>query len=184
LDGINDYISTKTQYVNPQTFSVSLWFKTTNAVSRKIFGFEDRQTGTGSVNWDRHIYIGTGGYLLDGVYDGNTRIVMTGSTKNDGNWHHAVMTHASNTLKLYVDGSFIGQIATSGAEATTGYWRMGSYKLNSWPQSTGDGYFQGTIDEVELSSVERTQSWITTEYNNRNSPATFHYLQNQEEWTC
>jgi MSHA biogenesis protein MshQ len=184
FDGTNDYISTETQYTNPQTFTISLWFKTTNAVSRKIFGFESSQTGTGSASWDRQIYIGTGGYLLDGVYDGNTKIVISDSTMNDGNWHNAVMTHASNTLKLYVDGSFIGQNATSGAETTTGYWRMGSYKLANWPYSSGDGYFQGTLDEVRIAPVERSPEWIATEYLNQNSPPTFYSVGNEEQWTC
>jgi hypothetical protein len=186
LDGINDYITTTTSYNQPQTFTASLWFRTTNtAATRKIFGFESTQTALNSANYDRHIYIDTGGYVLDGVYDGTTKIVATGSgAKNDGNWHHAVMTHASTTLKLYVDGSFIGQNTTAGAENFVGYWRMGSYRLTGWPRSLGDGYFPGTLDEVRTSTVERSSNWITTEYNNQNSPATFYYLGNQEQWTC
>jgi hypothetical protein len=42
----------------------------------------------------------------------------------------------------------------------------------------------GTIDEVRILNSARSISWITTEYNNQNSPATFHYLGNQEQLTC
>jgi hypothetical protein len=45
-------------------------------------------------------------------------------------------------------------------------------------------YMLGTIDEVRISDSARSLSWITTEYNNQNSPSTFHYVKGQEQWTC
>ncbi|MEM5812070.1 MAG: DUF2341 domain-containing protein, partial [Candidatus Aenigmatarchaeota archaeon] len=55
FDGVNDYVSTTNQFSNPQTFSLVIWFKTTSASGRKIIGFENTQTGTGSTNYDRHL---------------------------------------------------------------------------------------------------------------------------------
>ena len=53
FNGISDYIATTNQITNPQTFTESLWFQTTNSTPLKMFGFEDSQTGTGSGRWDR-----------------------------------------------------------------------------------------------------------------------------------
>ena len=36
------------------------------------------------------------------------------------------------------------------------------------------GFFNGTIDEVRVSSTLRSAAWIQTEYNNQSSPATFY----------
>ncbi len=173
LDGSNDYISTATQYTNPQTLTVSLWFKTSSASGRKMIGFENSQTGTGSVSWDRHLWIGTDGKVRGGVYNGVVKEVATSGTYYNNAWHHAVFTHASNTLKMYVDGSSIGSIATSGAENFSGYWRIGSYNVTGWT-SGGTGYFPGSIDEARVSFTERSAGWILTEYNNQNSPSTFY----------
>ncbi len=173
LDGSNDYISTKSQYTNPQTLTISAWFKTSVAGGKKIFGYELTQTGTGSTSWDRQLWIGADGKLRSGVYDGAVREVATGGTYYNGAWHYAVLTHASNTLKLYVDGASVGSLATSGAEVFNGWFRMGAYKASGWT-SGSDGYFNGSIDEARIAFVERSAAWVLTEYNNQNSPATFY----------
>jgi hypothetical protein len=36
--------------------------------------------------------------------------------------------------------------------------------------------FNGIIDEARISNVARSADWITTEYNNQNSPATFYTI--------
>ena len=45
-------------------------------------------------------------------------------------------------------------------------------------------YFQGTLDETRISTATLSAGWIKTEYNNQNSPSTFSYLNNPEQWTC
>jgi uncharacterized repeat protein (TIGR01451 family) len=174
LDGSNDYVSTKTSFANPQTLTLSLWFKTTSANSRKLLGFESSQTGTGSVNYDRHIWIGSDSKIRDGIYDGSSvQEVTTSGTYNNGSWHYAVLTFGSNTLKLYVNGSLIGSVSTTGAENTTGYFRLGSYKLSGWT-SGSNGFFGGSLDEARVAFTVRSAGWILTEYNNQNSPSTFY----------
>jgi hypothetical protein len=51
------------------------------------------------------------------------------------------------------------------------------YDIGTLRRNSGNiGYFNGTLDEVRLSNVVRSSSWISTEYNNQNSPATFYAL--------
>ncbi|MBI5474601.1 MAG: hypothetical protein HY961_19870, partial [Ignavibacteriae bacterium] len=94
-------------------------------------------------------------------------------TYYNGAWIHAVLTHDTNTVKLYVDGAFVGSVATSGAEPFNGWYRLGAYKTSGWTSGT-DGYFNGSIDEARVAFVERSSGWILTEYNNQNSPSTFY----------
>ncbi|MCD4761181.1 LamG domain-containing protein, partial [bacterium] len=47
------------------------------------------------------------------------------------------------------------------------------FTIGAWATAR---YFDGYIDEVHLSSVPRSVDWISTEYNNQNSPATFYSL--------
>jgi outer membrane protein assembly factor BamB len=46
-----------------------------------------------------------------------------------------------------------------------------------------DGLIDGLIDEVRISNVARSAAWITTEYNNQSSPATFYSSVGGEQQT-
>jgi hypothetical protein len=180
LNGSNDYISTTTQYSNPQTLTVSIWFNTTSAGGHKMIGFESNQTGTGTSSKDRQIWVGTDGKVRAGVYNSSIVEVATSATYTDGNWHYAVFTHASNTLTLYIDGVSAGSAGTSGAQNYSGYFRMGSYKMSGWTAGS-NGYFGGSIDEARVSFTARSDGWILTEYNNQNSPSTFYSVGTAEQ---
>ncbi len=174
FDGSDDYISTANSLANPQNLTVEAWFKTTSASGKRIVGFENNQTGTGSGSWDRHIYMGTDGYVRFGCYDGTTDVAASTNTLNDGAWHHVVGTQddAAIIIKIYVDGSFNNSAANNYAQNFAGYWRIGSYKTTGWP-SGADGYFLGIIDEVRISNIIRSADWIQTEYNNQNDPGNY-----------
>jgi Concanavalin A-like lectin/glucanases superfamily len=149
----SQYVSTTTNVGNPAVgFSISAWFNTTSASGTKIVGLEDAQTGTGGVSYDRHLYMGTDGKIYFGVVDTTYTLhaVTSLSTLNDGVWHHAVGTNNGTTSTLYIDGASQG--TTSGGAYnlySTSYWRIGSYKLNFWPNGV-DGYFNGSIDDVRV----------------------------------
>jgi len=148
FDGTNDYISTTKQYTNPQTFTISGWFKTTSANGRKIVGFETAQTGTASAKYDRHIYMGTDGKIYFGWFPGTVVTVVSTNTLNDGKWHHFLATHNGSTGQLFIDG--VSQGTNSGTpQSYSGYWRIGGYKLATWTNA-GDGYFDGAIDDVRI----------------------------------
>ena len=38
---------------------------------------------------------------------------------------------------------------------------------------SASSYFDGSVDEVEISTVARSADWIKTQYNNQNSPTSF-----------
>ncbi|HXW98966.1 MAG TPA: DUF2341 domain-containing protein, partial [Methanomicrobiales archaeon] len=193
LDGLNSYISTNNQFnpQPPQVFTESLWFRTANATPEKIFGSETRQTGVTlpTEGWDRQLYIGTGGILVGGVFNetanggnGDCIVVKTAGAVTDGSWHLAAMTFDSNVVRLYLDGGYIGMNTSGLAEVKPEYFRMGSYKMTGWPVASGDGFFNGTLDEVELSNSVRSTGWLATEYANQKYPTQFASVGSEETW--
>jgi uncharacterized repeat protein (TIGR01451 family) len=178
------YLSTTMNYSNPNPYTVSIWFKTTNSAGHKIFGLETLQTGTTSANYDRMFYVNASGKLVGGMYDSSgsgTRVTLTSSATVTNNiWHYVALTFTNTTLTCYLDGTSLGTATVTTPQTyTAGYWRMGSYQLGgspgSWPSST-NGYLVGSIDEARYSASARSADWIATEYNNQNSPSTFYSL--------
>jgi hypothetical protein len=166
FDGVNDEVTTTTQYTNPQIFSIGVWFKTSTASGKKIIGFETNQTGTGSLSYDRQIYIGTDGKLYFGIYDGVTNEAISPLTYTDNNWHYVVGTYGGEgtTLRLYVDGVSVATATASFAENYNGYWRICGYKTNSWT-NTSDGYFSGSISNVVVYNRALAVSEIQQNFN-------------------
>ncbi len=188
----NQYISSANSVPSAQlsAFTISAWVKTTTKSGKKIFGYENAQTGessrsSSSTDYDRQLWIDTNGYAHFGVFDttgnsGNgTNTSVTYSTNiADGAWHFLEGTYstASGTLTFYVDGVSRGTAANTHPESSDsgGYWRIGSFL--SWTDSTSkgvDGYFPGTVDEVRVSDVVRASGWAITEYANQENPASF-----------
>jgi hypothetical protein len=177
FNGTANYVSTANLMIAPQVYTEEAWVKTSTASGHKIFGFESSQTGTGSTSWNSNIYIGSNGQVYAGVFDGvlTTHIITYATAINNNVWHHVVATYDSGTtlLSLYVDGVLRVTTTSSAAQNFNGYWRMGSYKLSGFWTNGSDGFFTGGMDEVRLSTTARSAGWISTEYNNENSPSTF-----------
>ena len=55
-------------------------------------------------------------------------------------------------MKLYVDGTLVGQKATviAGQGGYWGWWRIGGDNLNSWPSQPSSNFFNGSLDEVAI----------------------------------
>ncbi|MCL5775376.1 MAG: DUF2341 domain-containing protein, partial [Patescibacteria group bacterium] len=165
FDGSNDYVYTADSFVNPTNVTLGTWFKTTTTSGRKLFGLESNQTGTGSASYDRHLYMGSNGRIYFGAYSGSIKTAMSTSVLNDGGWHYAsgILDSGSSQIRLYIDGVLNSTTSLGAVGAYTGYFRMGSYKLNTWTNG-GDGYYNGYLDEVRLSTTTRSADWILAEY--------------------
>jgi hypothetical protein len=80
--------------------------------------------------------------------------------------------NSTGTLFGYVNGTVDGSVSTTpqdlrNAPAST---YIGNDAVNA-------GFFwNGSLDEIRISSVPRSADWITTEYNNQSSPSTFETL--------
>jgi hypothetical protein len=162
FNGSTQYISTATSYVNPSTFTISAWFKTTNN-NGALIGFANAQTGTPGSQYDRNLFMHNG-KILFGINQGgggNVDTIMSTSTYNDGSWHMATATVSStNGSRLYVDGVLVANnVSYNTPQNYTGYWRFGFN--SSWSVT----YFTGTIDDISIyNGTELTASQVSTLY--------------------
>ncbi len=92
-----------------------------------------------------------------------------------GNWHQVVViynrTSAANDPVVYVDG--IAQVVT---EYMTPSGTVNSDAASSFQMSKSPGNVRevnGRMDEVRISNIARSESWLKTSFNNLNSPSTF-----------
>jgi hypothetical protein len=86
-------------------------------------------------------------------------------------YHYYVSRQCGSNLSLYLDGSLSAwTTSTSGSESEpTNNMSIGRSHQNP-PYFFG---FDGRLDEIRMSDVARSTSWINTEYNNQDSPSTF-----------
>jgi hypothetical protein len=90
-------------------------------------------------------------------------------------WEHVVWTvDTDNKARLYING--VLSYTDTDTQAIISQTHGGS--LGSRLDVSGNPfrYFPGTLDEVRISNVARSADWITTEYNNQSSPATFYVI--------
>lgn len=126
--------------------TIETWIKySTSKNDMSIFNY-----GTFSNNKKFTLHLYNGVYIIG---EGND--LSTGYNFNDGNWHHLAVTHNGITTIVYVDGIVRGSRNTT--YNTTGFdFQMGvSLRAGNW-----DFRFEGTIDELRVWNVARTQQEI------------------------
>jgi hypothetical protein len=166
LNGTTDGVYTTASRTSPLPFSFGVWFKTSVAEGKKIFGFEDSITDT-YFYYDRVSYLGTDGKIRFGMYDGSIKAITTTNTYNDNIWHYLVCTFdSSNLMNMYVDGTNIGslQVGTLYPTSYTGYWHLGYGTITGWP-AAASGYFNGSFGLVEVYSTAISSSVVSYNYN-------------------
>ena len=144
FNGINNSIQISN--IISADFSITFWIKTT-----QTGGAGQWYNGAGLVDGDHSGFandFGTalvGGQFGFGVGNPDTTIVSSNSI-NDGTWHHCVATRvqATGTISVYVDGRLS---ATGTGNANT---LNASAALMFGQIASGGGYFNGSLDEIEI----------------------------------
>ena len=177
FDGSSDYIDCNSNvgsFTLASTFTLQAW------VNPALLSSDDAIYGN---TWS------SAGYLLRVTSGNKFRILLVTSGGTYKGFDSSVlssgwrMVHAnwdgSSSVNLYNNGALNNETSIAAGTLTTI-----SSANNTNIGRTGDGGeyapYDGLIDEVRVSSVVRSANWITTEYNNQNSPATFYTLGSQE----
>ena len=96
-----------------------------------------------------------------------------------GTWYHVAGRYNGTYVEVFVNGVSL--------KTTANTLSMSSSPVNvNLGRSPYDvtRLFNGGIDEIRISNSARSSTWITTEYNNQNSPSTFYSVGSPEGWSC
>jgi hypothetical protein len=156
--------------------TTEVWFK--SAASGVILAQNSSATvGAASSGWVPALYLDSNGKLRASLFwHGQVwQQIISPTSYNDNNWHHAVDVYNAGTETLYVDGVAVGsQTATANGYSSTYAYSLGAGNTASWTSGNGGWlYWNGTLDEVRVSNTARAAGWIETEFNNQSSPSTF-----------
>jgi hypothetical protein len=89
-----------------------------------------------------------------------------------GTYYHVMVTRSGTTYTFYINGAAAGTATSSVTLPTqTGVLLQVGF-------GEGSHTIDGALDEVRISNVARSSSWISTQYNNQSDPSTFYTLDN------
>lgn len=101
----------------------------------------------------------------------NFDVLDAGNTFVDGNWHYyCIRIQDFGGATVYIDGTAIVNYTVWGANSfdpVTDIFLGGREDLHA------QRFFGGLLDEARISSAWRSSNWISTEYNNQQSPGSF-----------
>jgi len=163
LDGSSGQIVASQAITDPTTYSEEMWFKTTTTAGGYLMGFGSSPSGL-SVQRDRQVWMSNDGQLNFGIFDGQTVVVQSPKSYNDGAWHHVVATQGWDGMNLYVDGQLVGTNSTNQSQNYVGYWRVGGEDLSLWPYQPTSDYLAGTISDVAFYNTELSASQVLAHY--------------------
>ena len=186
MDGTGDYVtvtdSTDLEFTDgagtDEAFSISLWFKSTVAVSAQNLVTKGSTTGTNEYQFQT-LGGGNAGKLALTIYNGTSSsanyIYAIGATAYTINtWHHVAVTYdgseAGTGIELYFDGS--NDTATqAGAGTYTGMAGTTTDLAIGARLSTSYGvFFTGDMDNVRIyKDKELTASEVTDLFNEGHS---------------
>lgn len=146
------------------------WVRINQGTARSLFSYA---SGTSDNAVRLHNQSNFNPYIR-GTNGGNT-----GTSVNDGNWHHVAYTWNSTEgiARIFIDGVASGAVSGLQQGNTIGI-ENGAVVLGQ-DQDSVDGGFSpteawiGDMDEFRISSINRSEAWITTTYNNGANPAAF-----------
>ncbi|MDH7599059.1 MAG: AbfB domain-containing protein [Sedimentisphaerales bacterium] len=152
LDGVNDYVELPIGNLisTLESITVCTWvnFDTTSSGSWvRIFDF-----GTGT---DKYMFMtprqGTTGAMRFAITIGSNTAEsgMNGPRTLPAGWHHvaAVIDGAARTMRIYVDGEVVASGTTAVLPKDLGVTTQNWLGRSQW---SGDGYYQGLIDDFRI----------------------------------
>jgi pimeloyl-ACP methyl ester carboxylesterase len=153
-------------------FSVSAWVQTASSSSEAVVVGASR-CGI-SESWILETHNNALTFSTFGA--GSAGYVSSSPSINDNNWHYLTGVRSGQNVAIYLDGVAANSSSVSAAyDSDTG---AGSLAIGGLPPggTCTSPNWNGSIDEVRISSVARAADWVATEYNNQSSPSSFYSI--------
>jgi len=129
FDGVNDKIvTTKKNFANNNTFSISLWFKYDYFNGVRYF-IVCSDFGIWTYGWETGVAVSLP--LTESAY----------GKLHSGGWHHFVGTYDGTYIKAYIDGAFVDETLHAGNISDADRGLTFGYFLEYW---------KGSLDEVRI----------------------------------
>ena len=174
FDGTNDYVDCGNIGTLNSPFTVEAWayFNNLNQPNGDYDYILMIGTGANMISFSRH---GVGADA-DKFYSYSESSVKLGPVLSGQQWLHIVGVYNTSGPfhQLYINGQSVSVDDFSAAMNTNGHVTFGKY------EPTGSHYLDGTTDEVRISNITRSTSWINTTYQNVANLANFLSIGNEE----
>ena len=180
FDGSDDYITSPTILDNPPANgSISLIVKPDNdseAEDKRFLVKINNETagerGFIDLYWSASAGAGSRFITARKMLDAGVIALVSTTELTSASYLFITTTWGADGFKLFINGVLEDSNAatSSWANGTLRDFILGGY---NWGGSIVQP-FDGKIDEVRVSDVQRTADWQVTEYNNQNSPSTFY----------
>lgn len=159
VEGDGDYLYGAENGMEYQTFSVSIWFRTSNADDNTAGIVSNIAYGSGWEGWALY-FDAEFDYWGEVVFMVNNYAFKLGSNDiaNDNSWHHVVITHTSGSQVLYLDG----EVANTGSWSGSIVYDSGN-SLQIGTFSTNN--ISATIDQTIIWNKVLTADEVTELYN-------------------
>ena len=157
LDGVNDFVSipnAPSLNFNTNNFTCEMWVKlglnsTNNMIISKRSTNAIFPDGFMIFTYPTQLYVQTNN--AGNPFPGNHG--PYGSAINDNIWHHVALTRSGNLFTIYLDGTNVGSFTSAVNISSPGPLLLGK-------DNPDNSYMNGSLDEVRLWSVARTQAEI------------------------
>jgi len=152
FDGVSDVVTTTLDMSGLTSFTIEGWvFPTAAAAGTSFFGQNDAfefgfSTATSVGAW---LGNASGSNNIDWTFDGSTFPLNT--------WHHVALTADGANMRIYTDGVLRATVAnTASPYGASGFF----FTIGGGVWTPGAGFFPGSMDEVRVWNVARTQPQI------------------------
>ncbi len=176
LPSTSDYLQVGTDMGDWSTsgMTYSVWaYPTATPGEARLIDFSTDTTGQseGYLGTSNIILSGAGADLVAEVYNGTVnggKITATGAIATN-QWQHFAVTISGTTITIYKNGAQVKTgTSTQAINQAIRTWNL--FGRSAW---TGDPYYQGKFDEMELSNTPRSADWIALSYQSQKSGSTW-----------
>ncbi len=177
LEGANDYVDfgNPTELQMAGAFTVEAWFKA-DFVDNDYLVVKSGESGYRGwdISFDDDPTISPAGWVMFRFSPDGTNTDIVGYERVDrGQWYHVVGVFCPSVFaRFYLNGDLVEEL-TTGIPVSV---NDPNYPVRIGRRSDNPGgtsYLDALVDEVRISNVARSDSWIKTQYNNQRNPGRF-----------